>query len=317
MTLTIPRWPPLSLVLVVALVFLECPGRRAAAQTPPPPGQPTPTAPPSTDVYLSTLDPSTLAVGPPSNISAHAGYDNQPFFMPDGGSLLYTSNRGTAQTDIYRYDVAARATTRITDTAESEYSPTLTPDGQGVSVVRVEPDATQRLWRFPLRGGPPVVLLSDIKPVGYHAWIDDHRLALFILGDPPTLQIADTRTGRAAMVRSGIGRSMARVPGRATVAFVQEFTTEPAGAWLMELNPDATTATRLAPVLKGSEHFAWAHDGRVLMATGARIFAWKTGQVEWAEVADLSGAGITNITRLAVSPKGNALALVADDRAPR
>ena len=40
-------------------------------------------------------------------------------------------------------------------------------------------------------------MLADVKPVGYHAWADDHTLALFVLGQPATLQLADTRTGKA------------------------------------------------------------------------------------------------------------------------
>jgi len=45
------------------------------------------------------------AVGAAVNITNNAGYDNQPSFAPDGGSLFFTSIRGGATTDIYRYDI--------------------------------------------------------------------------------------------------------------------------------------------------------------------------------------------------------------------
>ena len=137
------------------------------------------------------------------NITNSPGYDNQPSFTPDGGGILFTSIRGGGtQTDIYRYSVAAGTSARVTDTPESEYSPTMTPDGAHISVIRVESDGAQRLWRFTLDGRAPELVLADVKPVGYHAWTDDHTLALFVLGSPATLQIADTRTGKADSIFS-------------------------------------------------------------------------------------------------------------------
>ena len=43
------------------------------------------------------------------NITRSPGYDNQPSFTPDGAAILFTSNRGGTQTDIYRYDVGSGA----------------------------------------------------------------------------------------------------------------------------------------------------------------------------------------------------------------
>ena len=159
-------------------------------------------APPDTEIFLASLSISgtRVQIGTPANITNDPGYDNQPFFTPDGKSILFTSMRGGGPTDIYRYDLASRAISRVTDTPESEYSPTVTPDGQHISVVRVEADKTQRLWRFTLAGHNPELVLADVKPVGYHAWADGHTLALYVLGSPATLQLADTQTGKAEVV---------------------------------------------------------------------------------------------------------------------
>ena len=103
---------------------------------------------------------------------------------------------------------------QVTRTPESEYSPTVTPDGAHISVIRVEADGTQRLWRFTLDGGAPELVLAGVKPVGYHAWADDHTLVLFVLGSPATLQLADTSAGDAEILVTGINRSIQRIPGR-------------------------------------------------------------------------------------------------------
>ena len=105
----------------------------------------TPAAPPAdTEIYLArlTVVAGALTVGTPVNISNSPGYDNQPSFTPDDGAILFTSDRGSLasvptlfRTDIYRYDIASRTVSRITDTPEGEFSPTVTPDGlaDGVS----------------------------------------------------------------------------------------------------------------------------------------------------------------------------------------
>ena len=82
-------------------------------------------APPDTEIFLAPLTPgATPRVGAPVNITRSPGYDNQPSFTPDGRAILFTSMRGGTQTDIYRYDVASGETARVTNTPESEYSPT-------------------------------------------------------------------------------------------------------------------------------------------------------------------------------------------------
>ena len=43
-------------------------------------------APPATDIYLADLRVADgrVQVGTPVNVTARPGYDNQPFFLPDG-----------------------------------------------------------------------------------------------------------------------------------------------------------------------------------------------------------------------------------------
>ena len=139
-------------------------------------------APPGTDVYLATLEVphgggASIGIGTPENITRRSGYDNQPAFLGDERAVYYTSIRHDGQADIYRYDIASHATTRVTSTPESEYSPTVMPGGRRFSVIRVEVDSTQRLWSFAMDGTDPRLVLTDVKPVGYHLWLDDRQLA--------------------------------------------------------------------------------------------------------------------------------------------
>jgi dipeptidyl aminopeptidase/acylaminoacyl peptidase len=282
------------------------------------------TQPPDTEVFLADLKvvDGRISVSAPRNISNSPGYDNQPSFTPDGTAVLFTSARGgtptggtAAQTDIYRYDIATQKLSQVTGTPESEYSATVTPDGQHISVIRVEADKAQRLWRFPLSGAGPSLVFTDIKPVGYHAWLDANTVAMFVLGEPATLQVGDVRTGKAEVVASDIGRSLQPVPGGG-VSFIQRAGQGPQRtmtASLLTAGSKGRTTKVLTPLAPGAteEFVVWMPDGTLLMAAGGQLHAWTQGEKEWRAIADLSVVGLRNVSRLAVSPKGNWLALVA------
>jgi long-chain acyl-CoA synthetase len=279
-------------------------------------------APPSTDIFLAELRArgagERAQVGAPVNVTHRTGYDNQPFFTPDGRSFLYTSVTD-GQADIWRYDIAAGRSGQLTKTTpESEYSATPLPDGSGFSVVRVEADSTQRLWRFDWDGAHPALVLAGVKAVGYHAWGDAHTLALFVLGQPATLQIADLRTGQATAVARDIGRGVQRIPGdRTAISFVQKGP-PPDSVWAVAEIDLATLRIRpLIRTLPGVDQFAWTPAGVLLMAKGSKLYQWSPSRgSDWEEVADFTTLGLESITRLAVSPRGDRLALVAADRTP-
>ena len=131
--------------------------------------------PPSTGIFVAPLErvEGGLRLGAAEPIAAEPGYDNQPFFTADASgheALLFTSQRAGEQTEIYRWEFTNARLVRLTDTEESEYSPTPLPEGGGFSVVRVEADGRQRLWRFDADGSNPRLLIEKLAPVGYHAW---------------------------------------------------------------------------------------------------------------------------------------------------
>jgi hypothetical protein len=46
------------------------------------------------------------------------------------------------------------------------------------------------------------------------------------------------------------------------------------------------------------------------MSSGTKIFSWTRGAVGWTEVFDAAAFQLGGVSRLAVSPKGDAMALV-------
>jgi dipeptidyl aminopeptidase/acylaminoacyl peptidase len=270
--------------------------------------------PPGTDIYELAFSGQleTLKEATPRPISVAPGYDNQPFYTPDGAAVLFTANRDGKQTDIYEFDRATRRVRQLVATPEAEYSATITPDGKGVSVIRVEADGTQRLWRFDRNGSNPKVVLSEIKPVGYHAWVDADRLVLFVLGKPSTLQTAPVSTGKGTVVASNVGRSILRMPGGNSISFVERL--ENGEHWVKELNPMTGVSTPLvmAPAGSTERDCAWLPDGTLLMSAGARIVAWRRGQ-GWRDVYDVAIHKLGAVTRMAVAPDGRSMAVVVNE----
>lgn len=290
------------------LLFLHAPSDVAAQ-----PGIPRTSPPaPSSEVYLVPLVGSgaALAAGTPRNITNRVGYDNQPAFSRDSRSVYYTSTRDDAQADIYRFDIAGSTTARVTRTApESEYSAFPTNDGGALTVIRVERDSTQRLWRVPLDGTAEQVLFPDTKPVGYFAQPNDSTWVLFVLGSPVTLQMGYRGAGRTETLGRNIGRSLHRIPGTTRASFVQKGS----APWqVVEFDPATKKMTPLVALPAGSEDVAWSDGNTLLVGSGSKLLRWTRGTTTWVEIADYTGAGLRNITRLAVSPDGTQLAVVAD-----
>jgi len=262
--------------------------------------------PPPTDIYLAELDPQTFAVGAAVKISEFAGYNNQPAFLGDG-DLLYTCIRD-GQADIYRYRVADGTTTQMTYTAESEYSPTPIDGDRQFSSVRVEWDNTQRLWRFPIDGGPPSMVLKSVKAVGYHLWLDERRLALFLLGEPNYLAVVSTGDEQPRTLLRHVGRCIKKIPGEAAFSAVVMAPEKP--RTIKRIALDDWTISDICTTVEGAEDYAWTPDGTLLMAGGGTLYRYRPGtDSAWVPVAQLQGFG--SLSRIAVRADGKRIAMVA------
>ncbi len=266
-------------------------------------------APPSTDVYLASLATSDdgVRLGSPVNVTRRTGYDNQPCFLDDG--LLYTAIGDDGQADVWIYDLESRQRRRLTETPESEYSPTPIPGEDAISVVRVEADETQRLWRFPLQGGEPDLLLPNVQPVGYHAWSDSQNLLLFVLGEPNTLQHARRGDGVGRVLAENIGRALRRVPGSDRIGFVHK---EGEAKWtIRSIDPASGKTFTILETRPKREDFAWSPSGKLWMGDGSALYLADAAQGRWRQVVDFAQHELSEITRIAVHPEERWLAFVA------
>ncbi|MCG8322814.1 MAG: hypothetical protein MI921_25155 [Cytophagales bacterium] len=264
------------------------------------------------EIYLFDLAIAldNVSIANPINITERPGYDNQPHFYHKGKKVLFTSMEAGNHTNIYSYNLKSGKTKKIFNTYVSEYSPIPIEKDKYFTCIVVEENGDQRLWKYKMNGRGRSPVFEHIKFVGYHCWIDDQRLGLFIVGEPNTLQIGNTITGNSLRVTEKIGRALHPMPGENLLTFVQK---KDAIHWVIKsVNPDNLVMTDVIDTLPGSEDFCILNDGTFLMGQGNALFKYNAKtDIDWSKVADLSDYGITsNFNRLTVSANNKKLAVV-------
>lgn len=263
---------------------------------------------PNTEIYLFDLerdDQDNYSLVNPINITQNEGYDNQPSFWPDGNSILY-ARTVNSQTEIARYIISNGKTEVITQTPQgSEYSPTPTPDDR-ISSIRLDTTGLQLLYSYDLKGNYQV--LVDDAVIGYHAWIDNSKLMAFVLGEPNTLQIIDISSGSSKTVAKNIGRSLHKIPRSKHLSYVDKSE----DTWIIKaIHPKKNSKMDIVRTREGAEDYCWTPQGEIIMGQDETLWIWdaRTG---WRELFNISSYGLKGITRVAISPEGNQLALVVN-----
>ena len=285
---------------------------------------------PNTEIYLSKISfpDNKFTLGQAKNITQNPGYDNQPHFLPGNNSLLFTSVRGeqanSPQSDIYAYTFESSSTSQITATPESEYSPTLTPNGKSISVVRVDMDGEQRLWEYPINSETVTnteasLVFPEITRIGYHVWRNQNEAFLFLVdedseGSEHTLVKAMRGQKNSELITSKIGRSLTMQPNNEALIYVDKTFEDTWNIKRYDLTEKFSEI--LSPTLDGSEDLVWLDDSHLLMAKDQNILMRTVDDkyVDWLKIGDANSLGISGeITRLAVSPDQNYIAIVVTE----
>ena len=263
---------------------------------------------PETDIFLCSIEKKDgkYSFTVPENITSRPGYDNQPYFTPDGRSILYVAFEDTIQSDVYRYELAAGISIQITETKESEFSPVLTPDRNHLSVVRVDADSGQRLYVLPLDDIQKPVFIQSSEDIGYYCWLDETTVSMFILGERFTLQSLSLKTHERKLIASDVGRCMKLNPDSSGMYFILK--SNPEEWYIYLLNKEDYSLERIAATLPGSEDFDILPDGTLLMGNEGRLFSLENGK--WNVVADFTKE-LGDFYRISISPDGKRLAMVA------
>ncbi len=260
------------------------------------------------EVYVGDIsfDNGNLIISALQNVSNSPGYDNQPSFHPNGRHLFYVSTRGDANQDILSFDIKTGAKAWITNLEGGEYSPTVTPDPLYLSSIWLKPDGEQLLWKFPIDGGKPKVVVPD-EVIGYHTWFDKKTIYAFVLGEPQTfVEFKLGRKDSKKVIANNPGRSIHKIPGTELISFVDKSNSD---NWFVKAyDPKDGTMKSLTETPEGSEDMFWVDENSFVIGSGNTLRLWKEGHGYMPEVPVFDSDG--TISRVSLSPDRTKIAIV-------
>ena len=263
------------------------------------------------EVYLGDVlfSDGTISVSNLINISQNPGYDNQPSFLLDGTGVLFSSSRENGQTDVALFDISTSTKNWLTNSnGLSEYSPVQTPDKRAISFIILAEDGTQQFWKT-TAGNPDPEILEKDDVVGYYTWYNADTYFCFVLptdSAPSTLQKHQLSTGQKEIIAQNPGRSIHIIPGTKKISYVDK---NGESAWLVtSYNPENRSTIKLTETPVNSEDMVWIDDENFLIGKGNTLLVWNSENGYSTPVKLFEETG--SITRLALSPDGQKIALV-------
>jgi hypothetical protein len=269
-----------------------------------------------TEVWVGALDmrDGAFVVSGLKNISQEPGYDNQPAFYADGGTLLYTTEATKLDDSglgvhAVRYDLATGTKTPLT--GAKGFSPTPV-GGDQLMVLRQGRvflhDANGKLIRE----------ATQTNTAGYYTPFDETMWVLFMNEPERRIVLYDPRTNEDETVATGAVTAPFRIPGARAVTFVAERpfpavegTTPRRVLHRLDLETKRVTELATIPFETGGSHL-WTSRGSLLMAGGASIYEWRPDAPgDWKVVYRSDDPQLAGISRIAIGANGTRIALVS------
>lgn len=267
----------------------------------------------NTEVFVFDIAPAYegLELLNARNVSNNEGYDNQPAFISNETLVFAGNNDG--QTDISEYNFTTQVKKWANPKTDgSEYSPQKFPSNNDLAAVRLDKDGKQRLYKYNSKTGSSIEIIENLE-VAYFAFYNDEKiLATILANDQMDLVLINLKTRRVDTLLQNAGRSLQKVPKTNSMAYT--LVNEEKNLDLYVLNMDSDDSFFICELPFGTQDYVWLNDTQVLAGMGSKLFIYDTlGKPEWNKVASLDEYGIKNITRMAISPNGNKLALVVEE----
>ena len=264
----------------------------------------------NTEIYLFDLTRFKMnyQISNPINISNSTGYDNQPFFMKKGDEILFVSTRNK-QTDIVKYNIKGKRKKWLTETEGSEYSPIQIDSSNSISIIRLDKNGDQFMYKYGLDSKIAKILIHDLI-VGYYAWINSSKVLSFVLGTPPTLQLSDLKDKTNMILGDNIGRTIKKIPSTSLMSFISKSESQ----WIIKsLNIKTGKHKEVVESLEDSEDFEWSSSAELFMGQGSKLYKFNPlVDINWILIEDLDIYGLKNITRLALDDDDKRIAIVVE-----
>lgn len=255
----------------------------------------------------------TMHVGTPKKLTANKGINSQPWFAPDGKSILFVRRDSSAgQGDVFRIDLESGTETRITNTPEMENSPTILPDGK-LMVIRWTPATLFKEWGpwlYDMKGQPVKGVLPGPDTVGYYVRLDSTSFAMMRPKSRNAIAIFDTRNGSMTDYDFVVANlPPQRIPGQRAISYTRVDSV--GGNRIRRLDLATHDTTEIAPALPKKTVHAWTPRGTIVMGKGNAIFTLAPPAKTWTQVAVFNDPELQDINTYVISPRGDKLILIS------
>ena len=248
------------------------------------------------------------------NVSKNPEYDSQPFFI-DNEQIVYARTYDSL-TDIAKYHLKNKSLINISETKiGGEYSPQKIPNSDHYAAVRLDTTGLQRLYKYNSNTKQSSLFIENLQ-VAYYSFYDENRILSSVLsGANLDLVYSDVSKKSNDTLLIKVGRSIHKVPNTINTMSYTSVNDE-GNMDIFQLDISTLESFFVCQLPIGIQDHIWLDEATLLIGSLDKIFLldlFKNG--DWKLVADLSKYNIKDITRLALSPDGSKLAMVAQLRA--
>ena len=270
----------------------------------------------NTEVFVMDLEFSKNGFNIESfkNVSNNPEYDSQPFFI-DNEQIVYARTYDNL-TDIAKYHLKNKSLINISETKiGGEYSPQKIPNSDYYAAVRLDTTGLQRLYKYNSNTKQSSLFIENLQ-VAYYSFFDENRILSSVLsGANLDLVYSDVSKKSNDTLLIKVGRSIHKVPNTINTMSYTSVNDE-GNMDIFQLDISTLESFFVCQLPIGIQDHIWLDEATLLIGSLDKIYLldlFKNG--DWKLVADLSKYNIKDITRLALSPDGSKLAMVAQLRA--
>ena len=244
-------------------------------------------------------------------ISTNKGYNNQPIFISNN-KILFTSERNF-QNDIVEYNSLNKSLKYLTNTLTSEYSPIRFKKNK-ITAVSLDKKGEQYLRIYDIKNNIYNIPFKD-KIVGYYNYskkIKNLIISSVLENNELVLYTTNLKTKQHFYVDNNTGRSIHNIPknkfGEEKISYISKKDSK----WNINYVDLSSYKTKtITTTLNNNEDICWFKDGSILTSHKNNLYIFNTKYSnDWILLCSLEKYGITNISRMAVNPDNDKLALV-------
>lgn len=244
-------------------------------------------------------------------ISNNKGYNNQPIFVSND-KILFTSERNL-QNDIVQYDSSENSLKYLTNTLTSEYSPIRYKKNK-VTAVSLDEKGEQYLRIYNIKDNTFKIPFTD-KIVGYYNYSKKTKnliISSVLENNELVLYTSNLKTKEHTYIDNNTGRSIHNIPknkfGEEKISYISKKDS----IWNINYVDLSSYNTKtITTTLNNNEDICWFKDGSILTSYKNNLYIFNSKlSKDWKLLCSLEEYGITNISRIAINPDNDKLALV-------